>query len=106
MYNPRSASSWLSSTAATARTADCTRASRNSNQPPASSRSDVTCHCLSLALQRLARLGNCQRTGARRAPLLHDVSRLVRDQPGAVAGAGVVLTRTEVDVAAHRERSR
>src|SRR5262249_11329326 len=106
MYSPRSASSWLSSTAATARTAACTRSSRHSNQPPGSSRTDAPCYCLSLALQRLAGLGNSQRPAARRPPLLHDVSCLVRNQLGAIAGAGVVFPRPEVDVAANRERPR
>src|SRR6201989_311393 len=105
MYSPRSASSWLSSTPASARTAACTRSSRNSTQPPGSSRSDATRYCLSLALKRLPGLGNSQRPIAGRAALLNDVSSLVRDQLGAVASAGVVFPGPEVDVAPDRERS-
>ena len=57
------------------------------------------------SLERLAGLRDSQRPAARRAPLLYDVSSLVRDQLGSVAGAGVVFPRSEIDVAADGERT-
>src|SRR5258705_286705 len=66
----------------------------------------VTRKGLRLALERVARLGDRQRTARRGAALLGDVRHLVRDQLVAVSGSGPVLAGAEEDVAADREGAR
>ena len=105
MYSPRSASSWLSSIA---------RDGPHRRRTPVVEELEPAARRLSQ--RRHAQLPQPRAPSARRAGkqsaarsrgaprCCDDVSRLVRDQLGAVAGAGVVLARREEDVAADGER--